>query len=311
MLRMLPTRTSAVFVHRHPAARPKVQPLIAQILGCEAWYNDDQPSWKGAPSYDQALRSRLSYIKRLRRFADQFPSANTLAATLDACAPHHRCMSGACPECSCAFQRWFVHSTDRLIQDPDSQGELVTASIVFPKGRASVDAMDKLDTLNSKRTVTRAIENSPDVQWMVGGIDLSLNDDSQKNLGIAWQLQLYCVALIKDRTEIASLLKSKIPGSKHVIRPVQTKACDGSLEAISYAFKTEFIQRIAYQATTTKNGKSRKYWTTRKVSLRPVDHVQALLWLDSIGLAQRLYLLGVRMTMTSNGVALVKLRKQE
>jgi hypothetical protein len=300
-----------VLDHRQPATHPQLRPLVAEILGCEAWYGDGKPNWPGAPSSDQATGSRLAYIKRLRRFADQFPPSTALAATLQACQPHHRCLNAACPECTRASQRWFVDSTEHLTQDPNSQGGLVTASIVFPNGRVAIDAINKLDTLNSKRAVTRAVEKSPTVQWMVGGIDLSLNDDTQKNLGIGWQLQLYCIALVKDRTEFASLLKNKFPASKHISRPVQTKACDGSLKAISYALKTEFIQRIAYQATTTRNGKSRSYWTTRKVSLRPVDHVRALQWLDSLGLAQRLYLRGVRMTLTTNGVALAKVKKTE
>jgi hypothetical protein len=299
-----------VLHHQQPATRPQVQPRVAKILANEGWYGNGKPSWEGAPSSDQATGSRLSYIKRLRRFADQFPAATTLAATLDGCEPHDRCMSGACPECSRALQRWFVRSTERLIPNSHS-GELVTASIVFPKGRVSVDEMDKLQILNSKRTVTRAIENTPDVEWMVGGIDLSLNDDTQKGLGMGWQLQLYGIAMVKDRAKLTSLLKSKFPSSKHVSRPVQTNACDGSLNAISYAFKTEFVQRIAYRGTATTNGWSRQSWKTRKVSLRPADHVRALLWLVSIGLAQRLYLRGVRMTRTNNGVALAKLKKQE
>jgi hypothetical protein len=94
-------------------------------------------------------------------------------------------------------------------------------------------------------------------------------------------------------------------------RPVQTKACDGSLEAISYAFKTEFVQRIAYRGQTNTKGKSRECWMTRKVSLSPIDHADLLVWLHSIGLGERLYLRGVRMTMTSNGVALAKVKKQE
>ena len=46
-------------------------------------------------------------------------------------------------------------------------------------------------------------------------------------------------------------------------------------------------------------------------SLRPVDHVQALLWLDSIGFAHRLYLRGVRMTQSNKGVALARIKKLE
>jgi hypothetical protein len=296
-----------VLHQRHPATRP----LVAEILSCEAWYGDDKPSWKGAPSSDQATCSRLSYVKRLRRFADQFPPATALASTLEACQPYHRCLSGACPECCRAFQRWLVLSTKRLILGSHSTGELVTASIVFPNGRAPVNSITSLDTLNSKRAVTRAVENSSHVDWMVGGIDLSLNDDTQKNSGIAWQIQLYGIAMVKDPSEISSLLKTKFPRSKWVMRPVQMKVCDGTRKAISYAFKTEFVQRTAYYGTATSNGQSRQCWKTRKVSLRPADHVRALLWLDSIGFAHRLYLRGVRMTRNHHEVVLAKVRKLE
>jgi hypothetical protein len=146
---------------------------------------------------------------------------------------------------------------------------------------------------------------------MVGGIDLSLNDDTQKNLGIAWQLQLYGIAMVKDRSKISSLLKAKFQRSRWVTRPVQTKACDGTRKAISYAFKTEFVQRTAYLGTATSHGKIRQCWRTRKVSLRPADHVQALLWLDSLGFAHRLYLRGVRMTLNHHGVVLAKVKKLE
>jgi hypothetical protein len=247
-------------------------------------------------------------MKRLRRFAPTLRSAKSLADRLEA---RNRCMSGACPECTRAFQRRFVDSTERPTQNPDSQGELVTASIVFPNGWAQQHLVNTLSTENMKRAVTRSIEGSPDVQWMVGGIDISLNDDTQKDLGTGWQLQLYAIAMVKERTAFSALLKDQFQRTKSISRSVQTKACDGSPEAISYAFKTEFVQRIAYRGTATTNGKRRKYWTTRKVSLSPIDHADLLVWLHSIGLAQRLYLRGVRMTMTTNGVALAKVKKTE
>jgi hypothetical protein len=116
---------------------------VAEVLSCEAWYNDVKlrPSWKGAPSSDQAKCRRLRYIKRLSRFIDQFSVAKDLAGTLDSCHPNHRCMSGACPECSRAFQRWFVHETKNLVRDLHGATELITASIVFPNGRTPVESI--------------------------------------------------------------------------------------------------------------------------------------------------------------------------
>ena len=48
-----------------------------------------------------------------------------------------------------------------------------------------------------------------------------------------------------------------------------------------------------------------------KVSLRARDHANLMLWLDAVGLAQRLYLHGVHMTTTSTGVALKKVKLLE
>jgi hypothetical protein len=201
--------------------------------------------------------------------------------------------------------------TRRLIPESHATGELVTASIVFPDGGAPVYSIHDLDTLNSKRAVTRSIEGSPVVDWMAGGIDISLNDDTQKNLTTGWQLQLYGIAMVKDRTAFSLLLRDQFHRTRQVSRPVQIKTYDGSPEAISYAFKTDFVRRIAYRGRTNTNGKIRECWMTRKVALSPVDHADLLVWLHSIGLAQRLYLRGVRMTMTNNGVALAKVKKTE
>jgi hypothetical protein len=41
--------------HRNQA----VPPLLAEILSSELWYGDEGPTWKGAPSSDQAVRKRL------------------------------------------------------------------------------------------------------------------------------------------------------------------------------------------------------------------------------------------------------------
>jgi hypothetical protein len=303
-------RTSAMLEPRNRPS-PSVPPLLAEILADELWYGDEGPTWKGAPSPEQAVRKRLANVKRLRRFAATLRSAKSLADRLAACRPDQRCLSGACPECSRAFQRWFVNSAKYLTQDHDSHRELVTASIVFPKGRVPWHLVNTLSVENSKRAVTRSVEDCADVVWMVGGIDISLNDDRQKSLGMGWQLQLYAIAMVKDRIAFASVLKGRFQRTAKVSRPTQIKTCDGSARAISYAFKTDFVRRIAYQGQTTTNGKNRECWMTRKVSLPPVDHADLLVWLHSIGLAQRLYLRGVRMTRNHNGVALAKVKKLE
>ena len=93
------------------ASPPK--PII-DILKDESLFGDGTPLWERSPTGDEAKRERLKLIKRLRRFAAEFPGAAELAARLQACGPHHRCTSGACPECARAFQRWLVLQLQRL-----------------------------------------------------------------------------------------------------------------------------------------------------------------------------------------------------
>jgi hypothetical protein len=289
-------------------SRHRPPPLITEILSDEAWFGENLPIWEGAPSSQEAFEKRLAFAKRLRRFANDLPGATALATLLDTCGRNHRCMSGACPECTRAFQRWFVDSSQQLCSVSDPYNELVSASIVFPNGRVSSEVMGELDPINSKRAVTRAEQHFS--HWTVGALDISLNDDRQKGLGVAWQLQMYAISMVADRESLSLGLRGDFLGSKEVTRPVLTKKCDGSPKAISYALKTDFVQRIAYRGNAHGNGNARSSWKTRKVSLRPVDHARLLVWLDSVGLAARLYLRGVRMTMTRNGVVLANPKKR-
>jgi hypothetical protein len=211
---------------------PPLQDLVDEILNGETWYQDGSPMWKGAPSAEQAADSSLRVVKRLRRFSGKFSAAKALADRLSNCNPDERCKSGACPECTRALQRWFVRSARRLVRDLEPADELITVSIVFPNGRSPVDTLDTLDTVNWKEAVARATEDSSIVDWIVGGLDISLNDDTQKHLGTGWHLQLYGIALVKDRAKLLTALRRAFPSTDHVSRPVQTKVCDGSRRAV-------------------------------------------------------------------------------
>ena len=284
--------------------------LTARIFLSEGLFGDGPPTWPGAPTFRKAKRTRKRYIKRLKRFSSQFPEAAELARILVRCKRGRRCASGACPECGRAFQRWFVAEVKNLASN-ESQPELIAVSIAFPQHRAAEDKLDTLDTTKTKRGVTEAVKASDPVHWMAGGIDLSLNDDTQKDQGIAWQPQLYGFADATNVAALSKVLRDTYSPTKKAPRPVQIKECDGSARAISYALKTEFVRRIAYRTIVGPPDNRRKCWHTRKVSLRPVEHVRAMLWLERIGLAGRLFLRGVRVTRTKHGAALVQIKKRE
>ena len=173
---------------RQLSARAGVQvpPLIARVLADEQLYRDGAPTWPGAPTSNNAKKARKSYIKRLKRFSPQLPEAAKLAKILARCKRRRRCASGACPECGRAFQRFFVSEVKDLASN-ESLLKLTAVSIAFPRHRTADDKLDTLNTTKMKRDVTETIKDSDVFHWMAGGIDLSLNDDTQRNVPICWQ----------------------------------------------------------------------------------------------------------------------------
>src|SRR6266446_342112 len=99
--------------------RPAVDDSVRLILSDESWYGDDEPGWSKAPTVEKADGEQRQATKRLRRYpyCDDFHGAKELADRLEKCRPSRRCMSGACPLCLRAFQRWLVASLQTLIGD--------------------------------------------------------------------------------------------------------------------------------------------------------------------------------------------------
>jgi hypothetical protein len=188
-------------------------------------------------------------------------------------------------------------------------------SIISCNDRTAEGRLLTFDPTNMLRSLADKVRSADGLTWMIGAVDLSLNDDTQKGLGICWQPQIYAIARLADADGKGSfeILRKSYTADKTAHRPVQVKPFDGSVKAIAYAYKPDFLLRIAYQKEVGPPEKRRKCWHTRKVSLRPGEHVQAMLWMHKNGLAGRLFLKGIRMTRkgTSVGLVQIKMKKSE
>jgi hypothetical protein len=100
-------------------------PDVRQILqGTEAarWYGDGPPQWrqgrKKAPCQTaaDAADAQRKAIRHLDWHGAHLEQARTVRSVLASCKAGNRCMSGACPVCMRAFQRWFVAAVDELIR---------------------------------------------------------------------------------------------------------------------------------------------------------------------------------------------------
>ena len=172
-------------------------------------FGDLAPTWKGAPTTHEANRERLRLIKRLRRFSLHFQGATELAARLEACSPLSRCGSGACPECTRAFQRWLVVQLRRLSnpRNPQSSARLVAVSVVSSSWRTKRRCLHTLDVGEIRKSLLQAIYGTELVEWALFGLDVSMNEDANKGLGVAWQIQLYGIAKVEDRLAFSQLLR--------------------------------------------------------------------------------------------------------
>jgi hypothetical protein len=131
-------------------------------------------------------------------------------------------MSGACPECLRAFQRWFVASVHALAQAAKAQ-DIVSARIPFTICGSRHDSKFGFDMVNSKRAVTRAIERGPAaVNWLAGGLNFSLNDDSEKGFAVRWQPQLCAIASVSSQRNFGRCSSGNFRGG--ILSIVQSKS---------------------------------------------------------------------------------------
>jgi hypothetical protein len=107
---------------------------VRLILADERLYGGSPPHWfegrrqRPCETAAQAKAERRRRVKRLRRFGKKNADALLVADRLDACQPEARCLSGACPECARAWQRWFVTATAGFLSQ---QSDGVTGSTIL------------------------------------------------------------------------------------------------------------------------------------------------------------------------------------
>jgi hypothetical protein len=127
---------------RAPRRSVRATPRIKRILrgrGGQRWYGNGPPQWLQGPkkqpcqTADEAVEARLKAVKHLKKHGSG-SSARRVKRALKSCEPECRCLSGACPECMRAFQRWFVHAADEFIRShPASQSGGFKAVSLVPR----------------------------------------------------------------------------------------------------------------------------------------------------------------------------------
>jgi hypothetical protein len=224
-----------------------------------------------------------------------------LEAKLLACKPAHPCLSGACPICMRAQQRFLVMASISILPQLhgpfDRRGELppMTISIVPDFGRVPLAGLGNFD-IRKFVEETRTALRFAHIERYVFGLDVSLNHDDGKPEEAYWQLQWW--GFFDAPSGLWSRpwrqrLKVWVNTSRVVSRPVRVVLPNSPEAAAAYGLKSNFVRRVSFSKEYPYLDRN-NCRDTRDRLLRGEAWVDLMLFLDRIGLEGRLSKGGLR-----------------
>ncbi len=266
---------------------------VHNVLSTELCYRDGQPSWPKALSQAEASADRSKAVRFMSKHAFARPELREIAERLQFCSPRNRCCSAACPECGRALQRFFVFECRKLVR-PDN---FCVVSVIDSKmsNRPALPTVSMRGLINRTRSILR----KSGVNLAVGGVDLSFNEDESRRFESHWCAHLWFLLSNENRQIWESRLRDANPANTEAPRPVKIQRWDGRSEALAYALKSEFKRRVTVHSKGRRN--------TSEQELRVAERMALYQYLNSVGLHERVLLLGARPTMTELGTSIVKL----
>src|SRR6266404_4228747 len=286
-----------------------VKPWVIAAINNESRYPSDQ-LWKKEPTAEYVHKERLRRIKFLRKHGATNPQAQTVVDRLETCEPTQRCSSGACPECGRLLQRWFVRRSRKFIAEHIDKKELqlVALSIVPHDPMVQPGQLHTIDIVNLQRRLKYAL-GAVGIGVALGGIDFSFNQDREEKYQPFWSAHFYLITSAENKTTLRKKLLRIYLKSDEVPRPVYFPSFRNKAYRRSYVLKMNFGRRIGYIEFKNQNGKIRECRNTSSDRLRAAERLELFIYLDKIGLADRVIFRGAKPRVTSDRVTIEKCRR--
>jgi hypothetical protein len=225
-------------------------------------------------------------------------AASALADKLDACAPpRNPCLSGACPVCMRAQQRWQVTDTMHVLRPLvcDAGYHPQVLSLVPEFGRILVGSQNTFEIDKFLDFVREALKACGIAHYKLG-LDVSLN----QQVGVAgpgfWQLQVWGF-FHKPKRGWRVKLKARLNPNSGVKRPVKVIKPNSLEAAAAYGVKDTFVRRVSYRKANLDREDRGECANTRDRILRGDAWVELMLFLDRIGLERRILLSSKRLSV--------------
>lgn len=274
------------------------------------FYGDGPPHWivsegkaweRASPTAHEASLQRNEAVVKLRWHGNRNndDDALKLADTLASCARNCRCHSGACPLDERATQRWFVSaSTDALPQLLSGEREAARVLSLVPDfGQAPVGRLSTFDIGAFRQSASHALHAS-NIHRFCLGVDVSLNHDESDVAGAYWQIQLW--GFFKEPQDSwREALKARVNQTGAIRNPVKVVKPDSLEAAAAYGFKNRFVRRVSFIKANLHRDDRAECRNTRDRLLRGAPWIELMLFLDRIGLENRVLIEGVTYSHTS------------
>lgn len=205
------------------------------------------------------------------------------------------CISASCPNCMRHARRWLTDQVatcaKHYTKKSGNSGVFVT--IILSGLQAPISGLHKIDIAAVKRRVSRALTKLSLGLPIIGGIDVSFNEEAgSKEPG---HYQVHVVLYVADhgsskkaRRRLNDHISSSLRLEPRAYVRVQVKRFKNPVRQGSYLLKSRFDKRLSFIG---KNGRRR----TKKFSLKPEQLAEIAVWLRPRQPLDRLLLHGVRL----------------
>ena len=230
-------------------------------------------------TFEDALKWRRIHRKRLSRTKRQ----RRVALALKKCRRGHRCETEACRVCMREFRLWWLGEAVKIIlQRPRwTRCCVITKGLLVPYGQLA-----KFDlTAAVKRFRKRLQRSGIHDRIVLGGVDVSLNLESNKMVG--WQFHLYLLIEGEKDNYLQEAVRKAFPPEPNALAPYDLEEVTDPLECITYAYKAEVKRRSGYVGS---NG----HHQAKDLPLKGGDLRELVPFLAGYKVGARLILCGVR-----------------
>lgn len=258
--------------------------------------------WNGEPSAETIFEEQLKRIRFLRKHGKSDSELNSIADCLELCEPRNLCCSGACPQCSRLFQRFYVRRSRNVIRDIIARegNDLIGICIIPSSPLVRPGQLKNFSIANFKRRIKAALDKAG-VKCAIGGIDFSFNEDRENQ----WQPftcpHIYLIASTDDREKLRRTLKKNFLKTDEVKRPIKLPLFHNNAYRRSYSLKMIFKLRISHYKKR-KDDPTKKSRNTSTDKLRVDQRIELYRYLHQIGLAARVIFRGLKPKITNSKV---------